>query len=96
MENKYDIYLEKYGLGKHKCDETSYVVISKIGATFINETGSAHRLDGPAFTLYTGSEYWYIRGVLIDDQIREWAYQQNVNLDNLTEDDKLLIKLVWG
>ena len=67
----------------------------KDGTKFWIRRNKLHRLDGPAAKHDDGSSYWYIRGVLIDDQIREWAYQQNVNLDNLTEDDELLIKLVW-
>ena len=55
-----------------------------------------HRLDGPAFISYTGSCHWYINNLVVTAGITKWAEDNNIDLDNLTEDDKLLIKLVWA
>ena len=55
-----------------------------------------HRLDGPAVKHSDGSSYWYIHGNDVTDEITKWAKDNDIDLDNLSEDDKLLIKLVWS
>ena len=55
-----------------------------------------HRLDGPAEYSWTGYTYWYINGIFLDTEIREWANNNDIDLDNLTEVDKALIKMVWA
>ena len=52
-----------------------------------------HRLDGPAIIESTGSKYWYINGKNVTKQITEWVIEQDIDLDNLTDEDTLLIKL---
>ena len=57
--------------------------------------GELHRIDGPA--VITGDyQAWYIHGYIVTDKIHEWAKINNIDLDNLTDDDKVLIKLVWS
>ena len=59
--------------------------------------GNYHRLDGPAIVNMRDSEnygLWYINGNNITDEITKWASDNYVDFDNLSEDDKLLIKLV--
>ena len=54
-----------------------------------------HRIDGPAKINYNSEGQWIINGDKIDTKIRQWAKEQNINLDNLSENDKVLIKLTW-
>ena len=58
--------------------------------------GDIHRLDGPAFMGYNGSKNWYINSHHVTFQINKWAEENEIDLDNLTEVDKALIKLVWS
>ena len=60
--------------------------------------GELHRIDGPAvMNIYDNDEQeWMINGYNVDWEIRQWANDNNVDLDNLTEQDKILIKLVWS
>ena len=55
-----------------------------------------HRLDGPAIIDGSGSSMWCFNGHEITDEITQWAKDNDIDLDNLSEDDKLLIKLVWS
>ena len=54
-----------------------------------------HRLDGPASVdnLY---EDWYIHGTKATNKIHQWAKQQGINLKKMSNDDRTLLKLVWG
>lgn len=53
-----------------------------------------HRLDGPARSGPSGY-FWYIRGVDVTEEITQWAIDTKIDLNNLTDSDKMLIKLVW-
>ena len=55
-----------------------------------------HRLDGPAYIGANGLCLWYINDCYVSDEIIQWASDNDIDLDNLTEDDKLMIKLVWA
>lgn len=60
-----------------------------------------HRLDGPAFCTFTfdkkvGKKQWVVNGYQITDKITEWAIERNIDLNNLTDDEKLIIKLEWS
>ena len=57
--------------------------------------GGRHRLDGPAYVENARSD-WYINGKLVTIEITHWAKEQGIDLKNLTEDDKILIKLAWS
>jgi len=54
-----------------------------------------HRLDGPAITWGDEHKEWYINDVEVTDEITQWAKENEIDLDNLTEVDKALIKLTW-
>ena len=56
--------------------------------------GKLHRLCGTAID-YNGRKEWWINGYNVSTQIRKWATENNIDLDNLTDIDKALIKLVW-
>ena len=58
--------------------------------------GKLHRLDGPAKIYSDGDKEWFINDSNVTDIITDWANENDIDIDNLTEDDKLLIKLVWA
>ena len=55
-----------------------------------------HRLDGPAVEYSDGTKLWWINGNHIDKEITKWANENDIDLGNLSVDDKLLIKLTWA
>ena len=61
---------------------------------FIN--GERHRLDGPACVYPDMVSSWHINGHRVTAQITKWATDNDIDLDNLSEDDKLLIKIGWA
>ena len=58
--------------------------------------GQFHRLDGPAVELFSGTKKWWVNGFHVTDEITQWATNNNIDLDNLSEVDKALIKLIWA
>jgi len=58
--------------------------------------GNRHRLDGPAIETANGKKFWFINNYNVTLEISKWAKENKIDLDNLSEDDKLLIKLVWA
>ena len=55
-----------------------------------------HRLDGPAIEFADGGSVWYFHGIHVSRVITKWAEENEIDLDNLTEVDKALIKIVWS
>ena len=53
--------------------------------------GKRHRLDGPAI-----DTYWYIHDNDVTKQITKWAKERDIDLNNLTDEDKMIIQLEWG
>ena len=56
-----------------------------------------HRLDGPAIIWKHNqhADEWWINNKDVTIEIFNWAKAQGIDLDNLTEDDKIMIKLTW-
>ena len=54
-----------------------------------------HRLDGPAHMDVFGFKSWYINDKWINDKIYLWAKENDIDLCNLSEVDKALVKIVW-
>ena len=80
-----------------------YLDPDKLHSMFITDTtvgfykkSQFHRLDGPAIISTNWPSNWYINGWYVDDKIEEWSHNQGIDLDNLTEDDKIMIKLTWS
>ena len=55
-----------------------------------------HRLDGPALISHTGSCHWYINNLFVTTKITQWAEYHNIDLDDLSDVDKALIKIEWA
>ena len=60
--------------------------------------GKHHRLDGHAIESDSSksSNEWWVNDYDITAKITQWAKENNIDLYNLTEVDKALIKLTWA
>lgn len=59
--------------------------------------GKQHRLDGPAcIQLDPFFQQWWFNNRIASPHIEKWAEERNIDIDNLTEEDKLVIKVEWG
>ena len=80
--------------GRHR--EDGPAVICSDGTQYWYINGKLHREDGPARIYSDGEQYWYINGYDVTDEIKKWANERDIDLDNLTDIDKMVIKLEWG
>lgn len=60
-----------------------------------NSKGLLHNLFGPAL-IQPLSNKWYINGYDVTDKIYDWAADRNIDLTNLSDFDKDVIKLEWA
>lgn len=62
--------------------------------------GKMHRFDGPAYvnsSIINVKSRWYIKDNLVDEEeYTDWLKFNDIDINNLTDDDKLLILLKWG
>jgi hypothetical protein len=58
--------------------------------------GIRHRLDGPAILKMNGEISWYINGYFATDRLTKWADERNIDLENLTDEDKAIIIMEWS
>jgi len=89
---------EKYGLDKpptyirdHTIEFGKMMNISNDHVKVVR-----HRLDGPAVLKKSGDTVWFINGRYVNHLIIDWAKENDIDLDNLTDVDKALIKLTWS
>ena len=101
MENKPICEIDKYGTKRwfingirHREDGPAVEFLDGENHWYFN--GKVHRLNGPALELFNGIKIWYINGFHVTDEITQWAKDNDIDLDNLAEEDKTLIKIVWG
>ena len=78
----------------HREDGPAVIFPDGIQQWYIN--GNLHRGDDPAIICPDGRQYWYINGHDVTDEIKKWANERDIDLDNLTDMDKMVIKLEWG
>ena len=71
-------------------------IIYAYGTKCWHKNGYRHRLDGPAIEYIDGRKEWYFNDSYVTDLIEKWAKENDIDLYNLSEDDKILIKLVWS
>ncbi len=55
--------------------------------------GELHREDGPAVIYPDGTQIWYINNKDITDDITIWAKDRNIDLNNMSDDDKIILKI---
>jgi hypothetical protein len=58
--------------------------------------GKHHRLDGPATLFPDGNNHWFINDFRVTDKITLWAKERDIDLNNLSDLDKVVIALEWG
>jgi hypothetical protein len=66
------------------------------GAVGYYLNGKIHRLDGPAIIAADGREFWWINGHNICHDLRKWAKEREIDLTNLSDEDKSAIMLEWS
>ncbi len=57
--------------------------------------GNIHRLCGPALVRPHNRSAWFINSLNVTDKIQEWAKENDIDLNNLTEVDIAIIKITW-
>jgi hypothetical protein len=57
------------------------------------KNGKLHREDGPAYINPDGTQYWYINDNNITNDITIWAKDRDIDLNNMTDDDKIILKI---
>jgi hypothetical protein len=55
--------------------------------------GNIHREDGPAFIDPNGTQCWFLNGKEITDEVNDWAKERNIDLNNLSHNDRIILKL---
>ena len=107
MENNetYEYYIKKYGdktvkgIANISINPDRYIEINKTYKKIIFSNDKHgdywHRLDGPAVIFGYGLSEWWINDKCVDEEIHQWAIDNNIDLDNLTDVDKAMIKIVW-
>ena len=101
MENKPNCNIDAYGNKRWYINgvlhrEDGPAIELKNGTKYWIIDGERHRLDGPACVYPDMVSSWHINGHRVTAQITKWTTDNDIDLDNLSEDDKLLIKLVWA
>ena len=95
-EEEYRYFKQKYPVRRvYNISNGVYLRVERTCVVFSNVFSKRHRLDGPAFLCDVGS-LWFINGYDITIEIYNWAEENDIDLDNLTDVDKALIKIVWA
>ena len=55
--------------------------------------GKCHREDGPAIIYSDGTQVWYLDDNHITNEVIHWANERNIDLNNMSDMDKLVLKL---
>jgi hypothetical protein len=64
----------------------------KDGAQVWYLNDKCHREDGPAYIGSDGTQYWYLNGKHITEEVTNWAKERNIDLNNMSDEDKLILK----
>jgi hypothetical protein len=73
--------------------EDGPAVIFKNGGKQWYKYSKRHREDGPAVIVYNGDKYWFKYDRPITKEVLEWVEKCDIDLDNMSESDKLLLKI---
>jgi hypothetical protein len=93
--------IERVYLNDHRQfhrDDGPAVVYANIDMTWYFN-GKIHRLDGPAVMwpgMAGGIFEWHINGFYVDQKIKAWARERDIDLNNLSELDKAVIAMEWS
>ena len=75
----------------HREDGPAYIGVNGDKEWWIN--GNIHREDGPAVIFSNGQSGYYVNGCDVTRLVDEWAKTCDIDLDNLTEPDHLLLTM---
>ncbi len=75
----------------HREDGPAY--ISSDGYQAWWKDGYLHREDGPAIIYPCGYQRWCKDGKDITDDITNWVKDRDIDLNNMSDDDKLILKI---
>ena len=80
----------------HREDGPAVIYPDGTQAWWLN--GKYHREDGPAIIYPDGSQRWYLNDNDITDDVNHWANERNIDLNNMSDMDKLVLKIemkIW-
>jgi hypothetical protein len=63
------------------------------GSLWWYKNNERHREDGPAIIYSDGTQEWYFNDNEITKFVINWANERNIDLNNLSEQDKLILKI---
>ena len=75
----------------HKEDGPAYIGSDGSQYWFLN--GKLHREDGPAAIYQYGYKGWWLNGNDITDEVNNWANERKIDLNNMSDMDKLVLKI---
>jgi hypothetical protein len=78
----------------HRDDGPAYV--SSNGMKFWYIHGKRHRLDGPAVEHPYYVREWWINDFEVTHKITKWAAERDIDLNNLSDEDKFIIEMHWS
>lgn len=78
-------YIDGAIIKEHVYNDVGYPRIS-----YFDNNNLLHKIDGPAL-IYENIKRWYIHGEEITIAINEWAFEHEIDLDNLDDFEKAII-----
>ena len=75
---------------RHRKDGPAEIYPDGTKIWFLN--GKRHREDGPAVISPDGSQEWWLNDIVITDKVNAWAKNQNIDLNNMSDSDKIKLK----
>jgi hypothetical protein len=73
--------------------EDGPAVIDPDGTQYWYLNGKSHREDGPTVIYPDGRQEWYLNDKNITNIVSNWTEERNIDLKNLSEQDKVIFKL---
>lgn len=89
FETRLSLWVCRDKNGKLVCDGGPSVIWNGGSWSFYKLDVGPHRLDGPALS----NGEWYIRGKRVTEEIHAFAEENSIDLDNLSDENKVMIAL---
>ena len=84
---------QRWFKGGKRHREDGPAVIWPDGTQHWYKGGKRHREDGPAVIWPDGTQHWWLNGKDFTDDIINWAKERNIDLNNMSDDDKIILKI---